>query len=61
MIHILSCNKLENIISKLNVIPKTTGKCMSFTIKQPKRKNIKLGLLLVLTDSVHFSNNSLDN
>ena len=33
---------------------------MDFTIKQPKKKGIKPGLLLVLTDSIHFLNNSLE-
>ena len=34
---------------------------MSFTIKQPKKKGIKPGLLLVFKDSVHFLSNSSDN
>ena len=46
---------------KINVIPKTTEKYMSFTIQQSKEKGNKPGLLLVFIDSVHFLNNSLDN
>ena len=46
---------------KINVIPKTTEKYMSFTIQQSKEKGKKPGLLLVFIDSVHFLNNSLDN
>ena len=34
---------------------------MSFTIKQPKTKSIKIGLPLIFIDNVHFLNNSLDN
>ena len=34
---------------------------MSFTIKQPKKKGIKLELALLFTDSLNFLNNSLDN
>ena len=40
---------------------KTKEKCMSFTIEQPKTNSISPGLPLVFIDSVHFSNNSLDN
>ena len=39
---------------KLNVIPKTIEKYMSFTIKQPENRNIKRGLPLVFIDSIHF-------
>ena len=34
---------------------------MSFTFKQSKKKQIKLGLPLVLIDSVHFLKKSLEN
>ena len=34
---------------------------MSFTIKQPKKKDVQPGLLLVFIDRVLFLNNSLDN
>ena len=46
---------------KINVIPKTTEKYMSFTIQQPKEKGNKPGLRLVFAVSIHFLNNSLDN
>ena len=46
---------------KTNIISKIIVKYMSFTIKQPKKKDIKLELSLLLTDSLHFLNNSLDN
>ena len=61
MIQILFFIKLENIILKLNVIPKTIEKYMSFTIQQPEKKGVKPGLPLVFIDSVHVLNNSLDN
>ena len=34
---------------------------MNFTTTQPKKKDIKPGLPLVLMNSVHFLNNLLDN
>ena len=34
---------------------------MNFTIKQPKRKDVKPGLPLVFIDSIHFLINSLEN
>ena len=43
---------------KINVIPKTTANYMNFTIRQPKKKGIRPGLLLVFTDSVRLLNNS---
>ena len=46
---------------KINVIPKTIEKYMSFTIQQPKEKGNKPVLQLVFTVSIHFLNNSLDN
>ena len=46
---------------KINVIPKTTEKQMSFTIQQSKEKGNKPGLLLVFIDNIHFLNSSLDN
>ena len=39
---------------KINVIPKTIKKYMSFTIHEPKEKGMKPGLLLVFIDNVHF-------
>ena len=34
---------------------------MSFTIQQPREKDIKPGFSLVFIDSVYFLNNSLDS
>ena len=34
---------------------------MSFTIKQPKNKGVKLGLSLVFIGSIHFLINSIGN
>ena len=34
---------------------------MSFTIEQPKEKDIKAGFSLLFIDNVPFFNNSLDN
>ena len=45
----------------INVTPKTTANYMNFTIRQPKKKEIRPGLLLVFTYSVRLLNNSLDN
>ena len=59
MIHVLSFRKLENIILKF--IRKTIEKYMSFTIKQPKKKDIKPGFPLVFKENAHFLNNLLDN
>ena len=38
MVHMLSFKKLEKNDFKINVILKTIGKCMSFTIEQPKNQ-----------------------
>ena len=53
--------EIEKYNFKINVIPKTIEKYMSFTIHQPKRKVSKPGLSLVYIDRVHFLNNSSDN
>ena len=39
---------------KINVIPKTIKRDMSFNIHEPKEKGMKLGLLLVFIDNIHF-------
>ena len=44
---------------KINVIPKTTEKYMTFTIQQSKRST-KPGIPSVFLDSIHFLNNSID-
>ena len=41
MIQILFFIKLESIIWKLNIIPKTIEKYMGFAIQQPEKKGIK--------------------
>ena len=46
---------------KTNIVRKKMEKYMSFTIKQPKKKDVQPGLLLVFIDRVLFLNNSLDN
>ena len=53
--HNFQNQKLENVISK------TIERNISFTIKPPERKGIKLGLSLAFIDGVHFLNNSLNN
>ena len=46
---------------KINVVPKTIKKYMSFTIKQSKKEGIKSGLLLVFINSVYFLDNLVKN
>ena len=51
----------ENIIFKINVIPKTIEKYISFTTQQSKEKSEKPRLPLAFIGNVHFLNNSSDN
>ena len=46
---------------KIDVISKTIEIYISFSIKQPKKKDIKPGLPLSFIESIHFLNDSLDN
>ena len=46
---------------KTNVSLKMLEKYISFTIQQPKKKDIKSGLPLVFIGRVHYLNNLLDN
>ena len=46
---------------KINVSLKTLEKYISFTIQQPKKKDIKSGLPLVFIGRVHYLNNLLGN
>ena len=57
--HIFQENGRYNF--KINAIPKTIEKYMSFTIQQPKEKGNKPGLSLVFIDSLRFLNNSWDS
>ena len=43
------------------IYTKNDRKYMSFTIKQPKKKDIKQGFPLVFEENAHFLNNLLDN
>ena len=56
-------NIIYHKIGKYNfkIISKIIEKYMTFTIQQPKRKDIKPGIWLVFIDIVHFLNISLDD
>ena len=46
---------------KINVMPKTIEKYLSFIIKQTKKNAINPGLPIVFIDSIHFLNHLSDS